>query len=110
MKRTTTIGGIAVLVLAATVGLAVAAETLGGNARKGKYLYTKNCRTCHGQTASDLSPSSLVQAEWKVHFENAAALPCRDKWPAEMTEADVKDTFSYLYDFAKDSPSPAKCN
>ena len=36
-----------------------------GNARKGKFLYRKNCRSCHGSTASDISPADKTQAEWK---------------------------------------------
>lgn len=110
MKRTTSIAATVAVLLALGSGLAFAADALGGNARKGKYLYRKNCRTCHGVNASDLSPASKTQAEWKKLYEGMDKLACRDKWPADMTAEDMKDTFSYLYDYAKDSPSPAKCN
>lgn len=80
----------------------------GGNARKGKFLYRKNCRSCHGQTASDLSPSTKTQAEWKATFENTGAIPCNGDW--KVNESDLNDIFTYLHDFAKDSPTPAKCS
>lgn len=80
-----------------------------GNGRKGKFLYRKHCRTCHGASASDLSPADKVQAKWKSTFENIESIPCYNDWP-EMPEADINDIYTYLYDYAKDSPSPAKCS
>jgi len=80
-----------------------------GNGRKGKFLYRKHCRTCHGASASDLSPADKTQAEWKAMFEDINAIPCHSDWP-EMPESDVNDIFTYLHDYAKDSPSPAKCS
>lgn len=81
---------------------------LEGNTRKGKFLYRKNCRTCHGVSASDLSPLSKTQAEWKTFAEAYVDIPCSKDW-SELGEADRKDIFAYLYSFAKDSPTPAKC-
>lgn len=91
------------LILVCNAGLAVE-----GNTRKGKFLYRKNCRTCHGASASDLSPLSKTQAEWKALAEAHAAIPCAENWQ-KVTDEDRKDIFSYLYSFAKDSPTPAKC-
>lgn len=46
--------------------LAGAEFTNDGNDRKGKYLYRKNCRSCHdGSEAAELSPISKTQAEWQ---------------------------------------------
>lgn len=95
------------LFMAAAVSMAFAEE--GGNARKGKFLYRKNCRSCHGVSASDLSPATKTQKEWKAIFSDTSKISCNAKWPA-MPEADVKDIFTYLHDYAKDSPSPAKCS
>ena len=68
----------ALSVAAAAVGLAFAAEP---NAKKGRYLYrTKYCRTCHGKTASDLSPASKTQAEWKKALAGWQKLPCAKDW------------------------------
>lgn len=80
----------------------------GGNARKGKFLYRKNCRSCHGQTASDLSPASKTQAEWTALFSDTSKIKCSPEWT--VNEKDLNDIFSYLHDYAKDSPSPAKCS
>ena len=53
----------------------------GGNARKGKFLYRKNCRSCHdGTQASDLSPASKTQAEWTATFSDKSKIKCSDKW------------------------------
>ncbi len=81
-----------------------------GNARKGKYLFRKNCRTCHqeGKGANELSPISKTQAQWKKVFEGCDKLACRDVW-AKLSEKDLEDMFAYLHGHAFDSPSPAKC-
>ncbi len=99
---------IAVLVMLVSVTAVALAES--GNARKGKYLYRKNCRTCHGETASDLSPMSMTQAEWTKVFAKPEAIPCNKDWKATVSSQDQKDIFSYLHDYAKDSPTPAKCS
>jgi hypothetical protein len=98
----------ACLLIVSAIGLAFAAAD--GNPRKGQFLYKKNCRNCHGASASDLGPDSKTQAEWLTIFASPASIPCHDKWPAEMTEQDVIDISTYLHNFAKDSPTPARCN
>lgn len=80
----------------------------GGNARKGKFLYRKNCRSCHGASASDLSPADKTQAEWTAMFSDTSKIKCSPEWT--INEKDLNDIFTYLHDFAKDSPSPAKCS
>lgn len=83
-----------------------------GNARKGKHIFRSTCRECHkeGATATPLSPDSKTQAQWERTFkpENYQALTCKDEW-AKASEEDLKDMFTYLYEHAYDSPSPAKC-
>jgi mono/diheme cytochrome c family protein len=108
------IGSIALVMvfLIGSVGFAVAAGKAKGNARKGKYLFRKNCRACHqeGATAKDLSPADKTQAEWEAIFAKDAykALACKDEWE-KAKEKDITDIFSYMYNHAFDSPSPAKC-
>jgi len=81
----------------------------GGNARKGKFLYRKNCRSCHsGEQAKDLSPADMTQAEWTATFADTAKIKCSSDWT--INEKDLNDIFTYLHDYAKDSPSPAKCS
>lgn len=104
MKRSSTI--ITALILALAVVSMAFAE---GNARKGKYLYRQKCRTCHGASASDLSPNSKTQADWKKVFAKWEGVKCAKEWKGLSAE-ERGDIFAYLHDYAKDSPSPAKCN
>jgi mono/diheme cytochrome c family protein len=100
---------LAVLFVASVFGMAVASKP-EGNFRKGKYLYRKNCRTCHdGSQAKDLSPADKVQAKWVELYNNTGQIPCSDEWGG-MSEQDLTDIFTYMHDFAKDSPTPAKCS
>ncbi len=107
------------LILAATtiLGVVGAATALGdGNYRKGKYLFRKNCRACHmegatgGQQGKELEPATLTMADWAAAFaaEKAATYACKDEW-GKLGQEDINDIYTYLYKFAKDSPTPAKC-
>ncbi|MEF2229840.1 MAG: cytochrome c [Pseudodesulfovibrio sp.] len=106
MHRKLTLITASALIAVFTVSMAFAMG--GGNARKGKFLYRKNCRSCHGATASDLSPASKTQAEWTATFADKAKIKCSGDWT--ISEQELNDIFSYLHDYAKDSPSPAKCS
>ncbi len=110
MFKQITVGILSLSLLLGTVGLAIAADK--GNERKGKYLFRKNCRTCHieGGEAKELSPITFTQAQWEEAFkpEKVAGYPCQDKW-AELSEKDRNDIYAYMYNHAADSPSPAKC-
>ena len=90
------------------IGLTLAGSK--GNARKGKYLYRKNCRTCHIEngSAKALSPISKTQAQWEEVFQNIDKLPCKKEW-AKLSEKDKTDIYAHLWGHAFDSPSPAKC-
>jgi len=83
-----------------------------GNKRKGKYLFRKNCRSCHSEagTAKELSPISKTQAEWEKVFSNDSYkdLPCKEEWD-KQTDGDLLDIYTYMYKHAFDSPSPLKC-
>ena len=81
-----------------------------GNERKGKYLFRKNCRSCHqeGQSATPLNPTSKTQAQWERAFQRFERLECADEWKP-LSEAERNDILTYLYNHAFDSPSPATC-
>jgi cytochrome c len=83
-----------------------------GNKRKGKYLFRKNCRSCHHEdgTAVDLSPISKTQAEWEKVFSNESykKLACTVDWD-KQSDQDLLDIYTYMYKHAFDSPSPLKC-
>ena len=97
---------------AVSVSIGVAAGKIDGNARKGKYLFRKNCRQCHkeGANAKDLSPADKTQADWEKVFTGDAfqSLACKAEWE-KRSEKDLKDIYAYMYNHAFDSPSPAKC-
>ncbi len=101
---------VTLALLAALVGLSLAASK--GNYRKGKYLFRKHCRVCHapGKAAKELSPASKLQADWQKAFrtQQIAGYQCKDKF-AQRSAKDLKDIYSYLHKFAKDSPTPLKC-
>ena len=104
------IGSILIILalLVSCVGIALAAGK--ANARKGKYLYRKNCRTCHIEngSAKALSPLSKTQAQWQKAFDESDKLACKDQW-AKLSDKDRQDIFAHLHGHAFDSPSPAKC-
>jgi cytochrome c5 len=107
MHRTLMLIVASALVVVMTVSMAFAMG--GGNGRKGKFLYRKNCRSCHnGATAADLSPADRTQAEWQATFSDMGKIKCSGDWT--LSEEDINDIYTYLYDYAKDSPSPAKCS
>lgn len=104
-KFVTIIATMLITVFAVSMAFAMG----GGNARKGKFLYRKNCRSCHdGATAKDLSPADKTQAEWTATFGDVSKIKCSGDW--KVNEKDINDIFTYLHDYAKDSPSPAKCS
>jgi hypothetical protein len=98
---------ILILVLA-SIGIVMAAGK--GNARKGKYLFRKNCRSCHCEdgTAKPLSPIDKTQAQWDEIFQNIDKLQCSQEW-AKLSQKDRTDMYAHLWGHAFDSPSPAKC-
>ncbi|BDQ34551.1 c-type cytochrome [Pseudodesulfovibrio portus] len=107
MNRKLTVAVATALITIFAVSMAFAMG--GGNARKGKFLYRKNCRSCHnGTDAPDLSPADRTQAQWTATFADTGKIKCSGDWT--VNEKDLNDIFTYLHDFAKDSPSPAKCS
>jgi len=94
-------------------GMVLAEPT--GNDRKGKYTYRKVYKTCmeRGEVASAkpiLNPDAKTMAQWAKVFENKDfdQFSCKPEW-SQLSEEEVMDVYTYLYKFAADSPSPAKC-
>jgi cytochrome c5 len=99
---------VALLLVTFASTVVVAAE--GGNPKKGKYLFKKNCKTCHSEGASaiDLTPLAKTQAQWDHFFEKDK----HEKKPEVfkgMSEQDLKDIQQFLFDHAADSPQPQTC-
>ena len=105
MKRMTGII-LALTLIALCAGFALAAE--GGNPKKGKYLYKKDCKTCHvaGGEGGEMTPLSKTQAQWDRFFEKKGK-GCAEH--AGVSEKDVKDIQQFLFDHAADSDQPETC-
>jgi len=99
---------LVVIFVLTSIGLAMASGK--GNARKGKYLYRKTCRTCHidGGSAKELGPISKTQAEWQKVFDGYQELQCKAEWE-KLSDKDRTDIYAHLWGHAYDSHSPAKC-
>ena len=59
------------LLVAFTVTSAFAVE--GGNPKKGKYLFKKNCKSCHteGAEGGPVTPLSKTMAQWDKFFSGS---------------------------------------
>jgi hypothetical protein len=104
------IGSILIVVVFLLVSIGMVMAEGKGNARKGKYLFRKNCRTCHCEdgSAKPISPIDKTQAQWDEVFKNIDKLQCSKEW-AKLSEKDRTDMYAHLWGHAFDSPSPAKC-
>lgn len=97
---------IALVAFAASPALAAQ----GGNPKKGKYLFKKECKSCHadGTEGKKLTPLSKTQAQWDRFFE-------KDKHKAKpevfkkFSDQDLKDIQQFLFDHAADSDQPETC-
>lgn len=82
----------------------------GGNSRKGKHLFKKNCKSCHdaGGEGGEVTPMSKTMAQWDRYFKKKAK-----KHPGsvmkDLSKKDLKDINQFLFDKAADSPSPETC-
>ena len=97
---------ITILAMAALVAtVAFAAE--GGNPKKGKHLFKKNCKECHveGAEGKALTPLSKTQAQWDRFFEKGEHKDCLKG----LSEQDIKDINQFLYEHAADSDQPETC-
>ena len=103
----------ALLFLFSTVGAAFAMDQ--GNKRKGKYTYRKVYKACmeRGEVASPkptVNPDAKTQAQWTRVFDKKdfKDFGCSQEWSA-LSEKELMDIYAYLYSYAADSPTPAKC-
>ena len=104
---------MAFLFVFSTIGIGFALDK--GNKRKGKYTYRKVYKACfeRGEVESKtppISPADKTQAEWDTLFssKNFAQFGCEDEWSG-LNDTQVTDIYTYLYEHASDSPTPAKC-
>jgi hypothetical protein len=107
------LAAVTLVFVVTSVGLAMAGDK--GNKRKGKYTYRKVYKACMARGEVDspkpvLNPDAKTQAQWTRTFEKKdfAAFKCKTEWDA-LSEKELLDIYTYLYSFAADSPTPAKC-
>jgi len=104
---------LALIFVFSAVGAGLALEK--GNKRKGKYTYRKVYKACFERGAVEskvppISPADKSQAEWTTVFESNTFEPfgCVEEWQ-QLSETEITDIYTYLYEHASDSPTPAKC-
>ena len=99
---------ICLMIVIFTVTSALAAK--GGNPKKGKYLYKKNCKACHSaeEAGGLLTPMSKTMSQWDRVFRKGKHKGGQEAWD-KLQEKDLKDINQFLYDHAADSPSPQTC-
>jgi hypothetical protein len=115
MRKRILITGLLVLFTLGSLAAAFASEGPDGNKRKGKYTYRKVVKACFERGDVDsatpkVSPADKKQAEWSAIFEgkNFGEFGCDQEWSG-LNDKDALDIYSYFYNFAADSPSPATC-
>ena len=113
MVRKVIVTAIAFFFVFSTVGASLALDK--GNKRKGKYIYRKVYKACFERGAVDskvppISPADKSQAEWEAIFtsEDFSQFGCEEEWN-NLDDTQVTDIYTYLFEHASDSPTPAKC-
>ncbi|PLX85514.1 MAG: cytochrome C oxidase Cbb3 [Desulfuromonas sp.] len=96
---------LAVVAFAATSAFAVE----GGNPKKGKYLYKKNCKVCHseGGEGGKMTPLSKTMSQWDRFFKKGHR--AKPEVFEGKPEKDLLDIHQFLYDHAADSDQPQTC-
>ncbi len=104
---------MALLFVFSTISVGLALDK--GNKRKGKYTYRKVYKACFERGEADsktppISPADKTQAEWEALFtsKDYAEFGCSEEW-SSLNDTQVTDIYTYLYEHASDSPTPAKC-
>ena len=90
----------------------MAAAGDGGDPRKGKYLWKKNCKSCHveGQEGGVLSPSSKTQKQWNMFFESDSHSDAIKEKCMKYSKNDLHDIQHYMEGHAIDSDQPETCS
>lgn len=96
------------LVVTFCAGSALAIE--GGNPKKGKYLFKKNCKECHvdGGEAKNLTPLNKTMSQWDRFFKRDKHKDKDGVWN-KYSEPDLLDINQFLFDHAADSDQPQTC-
>lgn len=106
----TTSRTLLVLLLATVLSTSLALAAEGGNPKKGKFLFKKNCKECHssGAAGGEVTPLSKTQAQWDRFFETDKHSKNPDA-VKNVSPEEMKDIQQFLYDHAADSDQPQTC-
>lgn len=99
--------GLVLLVLVLALAQVAAAE---GNPKKGKYLFKKECKSCHGDSGAGgkITPLAKTQGQWDRFFDKDLQKSHTSGF-GSLTEKDLKDIHQFLRDHAADSDQPETC-
>ena len=113
MFRKLVVTAMALFFVFSTIGAGFALDK--GNKRNGKYTYRKVYKACFERGAAEsktpvISPADKTQAEWEAIFtsKDYAHFGCKDEWN-HLNYTQVTYIYTYLFEHASDSPTPAKC-
>lgn len=113
MKKWFSMAICSAVMMAFTAGSLLAMDK--GDKTRGKYTYRKVYEACHKRGAVEspkpaLNPDSKTRSQWDRVFEKKdfAEFGCADEW-SKLTDKELADIYAYLYEYAADSPAPAKC-
>ena len=100
--------GVIIAVILTLGSTAMAAE--GGNPKKGKHLYKKECKACHSANSEgpELTPMAKTMAQWDRFFTRDQHKSKPEVFKA-LSEQELKDIQQFLYDHAADSDQPQTC-
>ncbi len=95
------------------VGLALATSAYavdGGNPKKGKHLYKKTCKVCHGQgdVGGEMTPMTKTMSQWDRYFKRNKHKGNPEVFQ-QLSDKDKLDIQQFLYDHAADSDQPQTC-
>lgn len=81
----------------------------GGNPRKGRSLFKKNCKSCHvkGAEGGVISPLDKTMEKWDTFFK-------KGEHPGsiftDLSEKDKTDIWQLMFDYAVDTDQPDSCD
>ena len=104
------IRALLILLLATALAASFALAAEGGNPKKGKFLFKKNCKTCHIADAAcgEVTPLTKTQSQWDRFFETDKHSKNPDA-VKNISPEEMKDIQQFLFDHAADSDQPQTC-
>jgi mono/diheme cytochrome c family protein len=102
---------LAVATLLLLIPLASLSAGVKGNETKGKFYFKQNCKTCHvkGAKGGEITPMSKTQAQWQDYFAKGKHMKGTEPLSKYMTDEQLKDALTFVYNHAVDSPQPETC-